>query len=64
VTTAVVSDDAIAMIEEKQHLRVPIIGRKRPAMAEHDGLPVAPVLVKNLGAVARSDRRQLSAPEF
>ena len=27
VAAAVMSDDAIAVIEEKQHLRVPIVGR-------------------------------------
>src|SRR6266568_4624000 len=41
----VVGDDAIAVLEEEQHLRVPIIGRQRPAVAEHDGLTFAPVLV-------------------
>src|ERR1700674_631569 len=51
----VVGYDAIALFEEEQHLRVPIIGRQRPAMAEHDGLSFAPVLVINLRAVFRSD---------
>src|SRR5436189_3703756 len=41
----VVGDDAIAVLEEEQHLRVPVIGRQRPAMAEHDGLTFAPVLI-------------------
>src|SRR3989449_11473101 len=41
----VVGYDAIAMLAEEQHLRVPIIGRQRPAVAEHDGLTFAPVLV-------------------
>jgi hypothetical protein len=26
------------MLEEEQHLRVPVVGRQRPAMAEHNGL--------------------------
>ena len=34
----VMGNDAIAMLEEEQHLRVPVIGRQGPAMAEHDGL--------------------------
>ena len=38
VAAAVMGDDAITVIEEEQHLRVPVIGRQRPAMAEHDGL--------------------------
>ena len=51
VAAAVMRDDAIAVLEEEQHLRVPVIGRQRPAMAEHDGLTFAPVLVENLNAV-------------
>src|SRR5882762_4361304 len=47
--------DAIAVLEEEQHLRVPIIGRQRPAMAEHDGLTFAPVLVEDLNAVFGGD---------
>ena len=39
VAAAVMGDDAIAVIEEEQHLRVPVVGRQRPAMAEHDRLP-------------------------
>src|SRR5438128_1001301 len=45
VTSSVMGDDAIAFLEEEQHLRVPIIGRQRPAVAEHDGLTFAPVLI-------------------
>ena len=52
----VVGDDAIAAIQEEQHLRIPVIGRQRPAVAEHDGLPFAPVLVKDLNAVFGRDR--------
>src|SRR5207302_3522712 len=48
MAAAVMGDDAKTVMEEKQHLRVPIIGREWPAMAEHDGLPLAPVLVKDL----------------
>ena len=44
----VVGDDAIAVIEKEQHLRVPVVGRERPAVAEHDRLPVAPILVVDL----------------
>src|SRR3989454_7661062 len=48
--------DAIAVLEEEQHLRVPIIGRERPTVAEHDGLTLAPVLVEDLNAVFGGDR--------
>jgi hypothetical protein len=52
VASAVMSDDAIAVIEEEQHLRIPIVGRQRPTMAEDDGLTFAPVLVVDLYSVA------------
>src|SRR5438874_3348492 len=56
VTSSVMGDDAIAVLEEEQHLRVPIIGRQRPAMAEHDGRTFAPILVEDLNAVLGGDR--------
>src|SRR5882672_7667356 len=56
VAAAVMGYDAIALLEEEQHLRVPVIGRQRPAMTENDGLTFAPVLVKNLRAVLGCDR--------
>src|SRR6185312_3252356 len=56
MTPAVMRDDAIAMLEEKHHLRIPVIGRQRPAMAEHDGLTFAPVLVEDLDAVFGRNR--------
>src|ERR1700693_2635446 len=52
----VVGYDAIAVLEEELHLRVPIIGRQRPAVAEHDGLTFTPVLVEDLNAVFGGDR--------
>jgi hypothetical protein len=56
MTSAVMSYDAKAVLEEKNHLRVPVIRRQRPAMAEHDGLTFAPVLVKDLDAVFGRNR--------
>src|SRR5947209_7621018 len=38
-------DDAETFAEEKKHLRVPIIRRKWPAVAEHDRLSAAPVFI-------------------
>src|SRR5207302_8854927 len=51
VAASVMSYDAIAVVEEEQHLRVPVVGRQWPTMAEHDRLTLAPVLVENLNAV-------------
>src|SRR5437773_3407744 len=45
VAAPVMGDDAIALFEEEEHLCVPIVRGKRPAMAEHYGLTVAPVFV-------------------
>src|SRR6266480_2842566 len=45
VASSVMGDDAIAVFEEEQHLRVPVIGRERPAMAENYGLSLAPILI-------------------
>src|SRR5216117_2237811 len=45
VASSVMGDDAIAVVEEEQHLRVPVIGRQRPAVAEDDGLSFTPVLI-------------------
>ena len=56
VAAAVMGDDAIAVIEEEQHLRVPVIGRQRPTVAEDDGLTFAPVLVEDLNAVFGCNR--------
>src|SRR5436309_7666582 len=57
VASSVMGDDAIAVFEEEQHLRVPVIGRQRPTMAEDDGLSFAPVLIidVDVGSVLRSD---------
>src|SRR5712692_4437676 len=52
----VVGDDAIAVLEEEQQLCVPVIGAKRPAMAEYDGLAIAPVLVVNFRTIFCFDR--------
>src|SRR5258706_8962349 len=55
-------DDSIAVIEEEQHLRVPVIGRQRPAMAEYDRLTFSPVLVIDLRAVFCCDHRHGRTP--
>src|SRR5437588_12898027 len=45
MSTPISCNDAETFAEEKKHLRVPIIRRQRPAMAEHDGLTFSPVLI-------------------
>jgi hypothetical protein len=51
----VVGYDAIAVFEEKQHLRVPVIGAQWPAVREHDWLSRTPVLEVDLRSVLNGD---------
>src|SRR5208337_2080038 len=51
VAAAIMGDNAIAVLHEEQHLRVPIVGRQWPAVAKYDRLTVAPVLVEDLDPV-------------
>ena len=62
VPAPVMGDDAVAVLEEEQHLGVPVVGRQRPAMAEDDRLARAPVLVEDLRAVGRGDRGHALPP--
>src|SRR5471032_700450 len=52
MTTAIMSDHSIALGNEEQHLRVPVVGTERPAVVENDGLTGTPVFVEDFGAVA------------
>src|SRR3982074_138429 len=61
MASAVMRYYAIAVLEEEQHLRVPVIGRQRPAMAEHNGLTFAPVLVVDLNAVFCCNRAHVTS---
>src|SRR5688572_15677917 len=61
VPAPVVGYDAIAVLEEEQHLCVPIVGRQRPTVAEHDRLSGAPILVVDLGPIGGGDRRHVIA---
>ena len=62
VAAPVMGDHAEALAEEEEHLWVPVVRREGPAMAEHDGLTGAPVLVVDLEAVPGGDRRHLLHP--
>src|SRR5882724_576686 len=62
VTASVMGDDAIAVIQEEHHLRVPIVGAQWPAVTEDDGLAFAPILVVNLCAVVYGNRAHRSDP--
>ena len=62
VAAAVMGDDPKAVIEEEHHLRVPVVRRQRPAMAEHDRLTLAPILVEDLDAVFGRDGGHGNSP--
>src|SRR5882757_10565769 len=53
---------AKAVVEEKHHLRVPIVGRQRPTVTEHYGLARSPVLVEDLRSVFCRNRRHIESP--
>src|SRR5260221_5887020 len=55
MASAVMRYDAIAVLEDEQHLRAQVISRQRPAMAEHNRLPFAPVLIEDHRPVAGCD---------
>src|SRR3712207_860532 len=55
VTAAVVGDAAVAVAGQEEHLVFERVGGERPAVAEDDGLPRAPVLVVDSSAVAVGD---------
>ena len=56
MAASVVSDDAIAVLAEEQHLRVPIIGRQGPTMTEDNRLSFAPVFEVDFRAVFGGNR--------
>jgi hypothetical protein len=64
VPTAVMRDNAIAFAEEKQHLGVPVVRGKRPAVVKYDrlGLLGAPILIENLDAILPSHLPHRLAP--
>src|SRR4029078_6502214 len=55
MAAAIMGDDPIALAKEKHQLRIQIVCRERPAVAEHDGLSLTPILVENFDAVLGSD---------
>ena len=57
VAAAVVGDRAEAVVGEEELLRLPAVAAQRPAVAMHDGLAGAPVLVEDLDAVGGGDER-------
>ena len=58
VSAAVVRDDAIALGQEEQHLRVPVVRAQRPAMVKYQRLRIlrAQVLEENADPILRLDR--------
>jgi hypothetical protein len=55
-------DNAKSALPEKEHLRIPIVGGQRPAVAEHDRLSRSPIFVVDLCAVFNSDGRHYILP--
>ena len=51
MAAAIVRNHAIAVTEEKHNLRVPVVGRERPAVTEHDWATSSPVFIVDFRAV-------------
>ena len=62
VPAPVMGDDAVAVLQEEQHLGVPVVARKRSAVTEDDRLARAPVLVEDLRVIGRRDRAHALPP--
>src|SRR5713226_5612057 len=62
VTSPIMGDDAIAMIQEKHNLGIPVIRTKWPAVTKHNRLSFAPVLVIDLCSVFCRDCRHKTSP--
>src|SRR5713226_4528858 len=62
VTSPIMGDDAIAMIQEKHHLGIPVSRTQWPAMTENNRLSVSPILVIDLCSVFCRDRRHNTSP--
>ena len=56
VTPPIMRDHSIAVLQEEQHLCIPIVGRERPTMGEHHRLPTPPILEEYRDPVVRPDR--------
>src|SRR4030095_16546995 len=57
VTAAIMRDDAITLADEEEHLRIPVVGTKWPAVMKDDRLGGlrAPILVEDLDAILGRD---------
>ncbi len=69
VAATVVRNDPVSLLTEKQHLRIPVVCTERPAVAEHDRLPMTPVFVEDSHSIlccdcsGSHDKFSLSVPE-
>ncbi|KAI1690643.1 ATP dependent DNA ligase domain-containing protein [Ditylenchus destructor] len=66
MAAAVMRDHAEALMQEEQHLRIPVIGAERPAVVEDDGLGVlrTPVLVEDLESITRRGEGHDGSPDL
>ena len=59
VPAPVMRDAAIAAVGQIEHLVLEGVRREGPAVAEDDGLPLAPVVVVERGAIGSVERRHV-----
>src|SRR5262249_41052973 len=61
---AIMGNAAIAARGQKEHLVLECVRAERPAMAEHDGLPRAPVVEVDFSPVLGGDSAHVVSPSF
>jgi hypothetical protein len=64
MSTPVVGDHPVAMVQEEKHLRVPVVPRQGPPVTEDDRLTGTPVLVEDLSSIASREFGHSSASLF
>jgi hypothetical protein len=55
MTPTVMGNHPKSLLEEEHHLGVPIVGRERPSVMEHQRLAATPILEVDLGPIVRRD---------
>src|SRR5689334_23064611 len=61
---AIDTHNPIPLLNEVQHLRIPVVRAERPPVVEHNGLATAPVLIEDLSAVLGGDRAHRFIPRL
>lgn len=61
MATTVVGDNAIPMVQEEQHLSIPVIGRQRPPMTENYRLARTPIFIEDVDSISTFHKRHVES---